>query len=110
MTKRVARGQQVNYCNPKIGTEETESLVEMCHVCGVHTSYSHQPSPAQLLQCNRCGRLLAAFMLLFNTFMCAAPCIQVHRVNRFKVFYSSEIMKHKYIVYRHKTLGHVTKV
>ena len=47
MTKRVARGQQVNYCNPKIGTEETESLVEMCHVCGVHTSYSHQPSPAQ---------------------------------------------------------------
>ena len=121
MTKRVARGPQVNYCNPKIGTwvtfEKKQSRWWRCVTFVVSTRVTvtspaqpSQPSPAQLLQCNRCGRLLAAFMLLFNTSMCAAPCIQVQRVNRFKVFYSSEIMKHKYIVYRHKTLGHVTKV
>ena len=129
MTKRVARGPQVNYCNPKIGTwvtfEKKQSRRWRCVTFVVSTRVTvaspaqpaqpspAQPSPAQpslLLQCNRCVRLLAAFMLLFNTFMCAASCIQIQRVNRFKVFYSSEIMKHKYIVYRHKTLGHVTKV
>ena len=37
-----------NYCNRKIVTEsKTESLEELCHVSGVHTIYSHQPSPAQ---------------------------------------------------------------
>ena len=43
MTKRVAP------CNQKLGNigEKTELLVELCHVCGVHTIYSHQPSPAQ---------------------------------------------------------------
>ena len=39
---------QVNYWNQKIVTEsKTELLVELCHVSGVHTIYSHQPSPAQ---------------------------------------------------------------
>ena len=45
MTKRVAP------CNQKLGNigekTELELLVELCHVCGVHTIYSHQPSPAQ---------------------------------------------------------------
>ena len=81
MTKRVARGQQVNYCNPKIGTEETESLVEMCHVCGVHTSYSHQPSPAQpspaqpscysATGVGGCWRLLCFYSIL----LCVLPLV-----------------------------------
>ena len=44
-------GPQVNYCNQKIVTEsKTESLVELCHVSGVHRIYSHQPSLAATVQ------------------------------------------------------------